>query len=242
MNYLITIPARLKSTRLPNKPLIKIKGKEILLRTYERFLSAIKDSKKIVVATDHEIIYNFCLQNNIQVIMTSESCLTGTDRICEVANKFPADVYINVQGDEPVLNPKDLIKLIKFVKKDPSKIYNGYAEIEDKKNYYSPNIPKVIFHPKTKLLMYISRAAIPSDKTFNFVKAWKQVCIYAYPRNALRAFSLSKKTPLEDIEDIEILRFLELGYEVKMISLSGSGIAVDVPEDIKKVETYLDEN
>ena len=90
--------------------------------------------------------------------------------------------------------------------------------------------------------MYISRAAIPSDKTFNFVKAWKQVCIYAYPRNALRAFSLSKKTPLEDIEDIEILRFLELGYEVKMISLSGSGIAVDVPEDIKKVETYLDEN
>ena len=81
MNYLITIPARLKSTRLPNKPLIKIKGKEILLRTYERCLSAIKDSKKIVVATDHEIIYNFCLQNNIQVIMTSESCLTGTDRI-----------------------------------------------------------------------------------------------------------------------------------------------------------------
>ena len=188
MNYLITIPARLKSTRLPNKPLIKIKGKEILLRTYERCLSAIKDSKKIVVATDHEIIYNFCLQNNIQVIMTSESCLTGTDRICEVANKFPADVYINVQGDEPVLNPKDLIKLIKFVKKDPSKIYNGYAEIEDKKNYYSPNIPKVIFHPKTKLLMYISRTVIPSDKTFNFVKAWKQVCIYAYPRNALRAF------------------------------------------------------
>ena len=242
MSYLIIIPARLKSSRLPNKPLIKIKGKEILLRTYERCLSAVRDPNKIIVATDHEKIYNFCLQNNIQVLMTSESCLTGTDRICEVVNKFPADVYINVQGDEPVLNPKDLKKVIKFVKKDPGKIYNGYAEIKDEKKFYSPNIPKVIFHPKTKLLMYISRAAIPSDKSFDFIKAWKQVCIYAYPKNALIAFSSNKKTPLEEIEDIEVLRFLELGYEVKMISLSGNGIAVDVPEDIKKVEAYLDEN
>ena len=102
--------------------------------------------------------------------MTSESCLTGTDRICEVANKFPADVYINVQGDEPVLNPKDLIKLIKFVKKDPSKIYNGYAEIEDKKNYYSPNIQSY-FPSENKIVNVYFSSAIPSDKTFNFVKA-----------------------------------------------------------------------
>ena len=193
MNYLVTIPARLKSTRLPNKPLIKIKGKEILLRTYERCIAAVKDSKKIIVATDHEKVYNFCIQNNIQVLMTSESCLTGTDRICEVVKKIPADIYINVQGDEPILDPNDLKKVISSASKDPDKIYNGYAEIKSQENYFSPNIPKVIFNPRTKFLMYMSRAAIPSNKTFDFVKAWKQVCIYAYPKNALKAFSSAKK-------------------------------------------------
>ncbi len=242
MKYLIVIPARLKSTRLPNKPLIKIKGKEILLRTYERCLQAVNDPKKIIVATDHQSIVAFCQEKNINVIMTSEQCLTGTDRVCEVAKKINADTYINVQGDEPIIDPEDLKKVIEIVEKDPKKVYNGYAEIKTKHNYFSPNIPKVIFHPTTKELMYMSRAAIPANKSFTFEKAWKQVCIYAFPKDSLVAFSATNKTPLEAIEDIEVLRFLELGYTVQMISLSGNGIAVDVPEDIKKVEAYLDEN
>lgn len=242
MKYLIVIPARLKSTRLPNKPLIKILGKEILLRTYERCLSAVDSPEKIVVATDHKSIVSFCESHSIQVILTSENCLTGTDRVAEVAQKITADTYINVQGDEPVLDPEDLSKVIKAAEKDPTMVYNGYAEIEQETNYYSPNIPKVIFHPSTKKLMYMSRAAIPANKQFGFEKAWKQVCIYAFPKDSLMAFSTSQKTPLEAIEDIEVLRFLELGYSVQMISLSGKSIAVDVPEDIQKVETYLDEH
>lgn len=242
MKYLVVIPARLKSTRLPNKPLIKIKGKEILLRTYERCLQAVNDPQKIIVATDHQSIVAFCQEKNINVIMTSEQCLTGTDRVCEVAKKINADTYINVQGDEPIIDPEDLKKVIEIVEKDPKKVYNGYAEIKTKHNYFSPNIPKVIFHPTTKELMYMSRAAIPANKSFTFEKAWKQVCIYAFPKDSLVAFSATNKTPLEALEDIEVLRFLELGYTVQMISLSGNGIAVDVPEDIKKVEAYLNEN
>ena len=242
MKYLVVIPARLKSTRLPNKPLIKIKGKEILLRTYERCLQAVNDPQKIIVATDHQSIVAFCQEKNINVIMTSEQCLTGTDRVCEVAKKINADTYINVQGDEPIIDPEDLKKVIEIVEKDPKKVYNGYAEIKTKHNYFSPNIPKVIFHPTTKELMYMSRAAIPANKSFTFDKAWKQVCIYAFPKDSLVAFSATNKTPLEALEDIEVLRFLELGYTVQMISLSGNGIAVDVPEDIKKVEAYLNEN
>ena len=119
---------------------------------------------------------------------------------------------------------------------------NPYAEIKDKNNYFSPNIPKVIFHPITKNLIYMSRAAIPANKKFSFEKAWKQVCIYAFPKASLLAFSTNSKTPLEAIEDIEVLRFLELGYRVQMIPLSGNGISIDVPEDIKKVESYLNEN
>lgn len=242
MKYLIVIPARLKSTRLPNKPLIKIQGKEILLRTYERCLEAIDNPEKIIVATDHQSIVSFCQEKNINVVMTSEQCLTGTDRVCEVANRISADTYINVQGDEPILDPEDLKKVIATVEKDSKKVYNGYAEIKTEENYFSPNIPKVIFHPQTKELMYMSRAAIPANKRFTFEKAWKQVCIYAFPKDSLLAFSSTNKTPLEEIEDIEVLRFLELGYKVEMIPLSGKGIAVDVPEDIKKVEAYLDEN
>ena len=242
MKYLIVIPARLKSSRLPNKPLIKIQGKEILLRTYERCLLAVNDPKNIIVATDHQSIFSFCQENNINVIMTSDHCLTGTDRVYEVAKKINADTYINVQGDEPILDPDDLKKIIANVEKDPNKIYNGYAEIKTEHNYFSPNIPKVIFNPNTKELMYMSRAAIPANKSFTFERAWKQVCIYAFPKDSLTAFSANDKTPLEAIEDIEVLRFLELGYKVQMIPLSGNGIAVDVPEDIKKVEAYLDEN
>jgi len=238
MNYLIVIPARLKSSRLPNKPLIKIRGKEVLLRTYEQCLLATNSPEKIIVATDHESIIHFCEEHSIQVIMTSEHCLTGTDRVSEVANKIKADSYINVQGDEPILNPEDLRKVIASVEENPEKIYNGFAEIKEEEKFFSPNIPKVIFHPVTKELMYMSRAAIPANKKFTFDKAWKQVCIYA----CLDAFSRNEKTPLEAIEDIEVLRFLELGYSVQMISLSGDGIAVDVPEDIIKIETYLNEN
>lgn len=241
MNYLIVIPARLKSTRIPNKPLIKIQGKEILLRTYERCLLATNNPNQIIVATDHETIAQFCEKNSIQVIMTSESCLTGTDRVSEVASKIKADSYINVQGDEPVLNPEDLKKIIRHVKENPNRIYNGYAEIKDEKNYYSPNIPKVIFHPQSQELVYMSRAAIPANKSLSFEKAWKQVCIYAFPKECLDSFSSHKKTPLEAVEDIEVLRFLELGFPVQMVNLSGSGIAVDVPEDIVKVEAYLNE-
>ena len=242
MKYLIVIPARLKSTRLPNKPLIKIKGKEILFRTYERCLLAVNDPKKIVVATDHQSIISFCQERNINVVMTSDQCLTGTDRVCEVAKKISADTYINVQGDEPILDPEDLKKVISTVEKNPKKVYNGYAKIKIKHNYFSPNIPKVVFHPTTKELIYMSRAAIPANKNYTFEKAWKQVCIYAFPKDSLVAFSATNKTPLEATEDIEVLRFLELGYTVQMIALSGNGIAVDVPEDIKKVEAYLNEN
>jgi 3-deoxy-manno-octulosonate cytidylyltransferase (CMP-KDO synthetase) len=240
MNYLIVIPARLESTRLPSKPLIKIKGKEILLRTYERCLNAVGDSSKIIVATDDIKIISFCKKHSIQVILTSKSCLTGTDRVSEVSKKINADSYINVQGDEPILDPEDLKTIIEAVKLNPNKVYNGYAAIKTKEDFFNPNIPKVIYHPVTNNLMYMSRAAIPSNKLLTFEKAWKQVCIYAFPKKILMEFSSSLKTPLEAMEDIEILRVLELGHTVKMLQMTGHSIAVDVQEDIEKVEAYLD--
>ena len=98
-----------------------------------------------------------------------------------------------------IVKAKNVFIDLAFLQTLPAKeFYNGYAEIKSQENYFSPNIPKVIFNPRTKFLMYMSRAAIPSNKTFDFVKAWKQVCIYAYPKNALKAFSSAKKTTLEE--------------------------------------------
>jgi 3-deoxy-manno-octulosonate cytidylyltransferase (CMP-KDO synthetase) len=237
-DYVLIIPARYSSSRLPGKPLIKISGIEMILRTYNR-CSSVVDQKKIFVATESKLIEDFCIKNSIQVVMTSEECLTGTDRIAEVSTKISAPVYINVQGDEPILNPADLLDLINASMQKPNSIFNGYCKIDNKEQYLSKSIPKVVFSEDEKLL-YMSRSPIPYSRSMKSIKAFRQVCIYAFPINALKIFSNNtKKTFFEMTEDIEILRFLELGCEVNMIKMSSDSVAVDVPEDIEKVEKLL---
>ncbi|MBD8071097.1 3-deoxy-manno-octulosonate cytidylyltransferase [Bacillus sp. PS06] len=240
MNYCVIIPARFKSTRLPGKPLINLAGIPMVIRTYKQCIKACP-AEKVYVATDDVRIKEVCELNNIQVVMTSSSCLTGTDRIAECANYIDADVYINVQGDEPLFNPDDLERLISYTEKYPSEILNGYCEINDESLYRSGSIPKVVFRPDGRLL-YMSRSPIPSNKEQSFEKAWRQVCAYAFPKQALMDFSrVSEKTNLERIEDIEILRFLELGWEVRMLELSSDSVAVDTPKDVQRVEAILEE-
>lgn len=236
-NFIVVIPARLKSTRLPEKPLIEIFGKSIIQRTYEQCLKAV-DKNLIFVATDSRRIYEHCTSLGIQTLMTSNVALTGTDRVFEVASKIKAKYYINVQGDEPVINPEDIKKVIENLDFSKEAIINGYTSIEDEKEYLSRSTPKVVFKPNGNLL-YMSRSPIPGNKTGNFRKGWRQVCIYAFPFKPLQHFSTGKKTPLEEEEDIEILRFLELNYEVKMLELSAQSIPVDLPDDVLKVEEYL---
>lgn len=237
-DFVVVIPARYESTRLPGKPLINIHGKSLLLRTYERCLKAV-NREKIYVATDDKRIYKHCLKNNIQVEMTSSKCITGTDRIAEFAKKIKSKIYINVQGDEPLMNPEDIVKVIESSRLHPDEVINGYASIKHNEEYLSLTIPKVVFRPDGRLL-YMSRNPIPGNKTGKFVKSWRQICVYAFPYDALMNFAKkNKKTLLEQEEDIEILRFLELGYDVRMIKLSGDSIAVDTPEDVKKVNDKL---
>ena len=234
MDTAIIIPARYQSTRFPGKPLINILGKSMIRRVWEQCEKAIP-SKNIFVATDSEKIKNHCLENNIQVLLTSSDCLTGTDRVYEASKQIQAETIINVQGDEPLINPADIKKVIEESKRYPNKIINAMCPILEEKDFRSINIPKVVVRKDFQLL-YMSRAPIPIDKINSFSKAWKQVCIYAFPKNALKSFSLEgSKTPLEFLEDIEILRFLELGYDIKMIEVSTSSIAVDVPKDVKRV-------
>jgi len=236
-DYIIVIPARLKSTRLPNKPLIKILGKSLIQRTYEQCVKAV-DPRLIYIATDSKIVEGHCRQFGAQVLMTSKNALTGTDRVFEVAKSINAKYYINVQGDEPIFNPDDIKYFIENLDFQKETILNGYTTIQSEEQFKSNSIPKVVFKPNGDLL-YMSRSSIPGNKKGEFIKAWRQVCIYAFSYNALEKFNSVGKTLLEQYEDIEILRFLELNMNVKMIQLSSHSIAVDVQEDIIKVENYL---
>jgi len=241
MNYYLVIPARFKSKRLPGKPLLDICGLPMIIRTYRQCAKVIP-KYKILVATDDSRIKNVCQKENIQVVMTSKNCLTGTDRIAEVAKKFKAKFYINVQGDEPICNISDIKKLIKFAKKNPNKIINGYTRITNKKDFYSGHIPKVVFRKDGRLL-YQSRAPIPTTKQKEFVYAWRQVCIYSLPYKSLKVFSSSKtKTTLESLEDCELLRFLELGHEIKMIKMSNKSISVDTKDSLALVRKIIKKN
>ena len=238
MKYVVVIPARYKSKRLPGKPLANIGGLPMIVRTYNQCAKVISKDK-IVVATDNLKIKNVCDEHNIKSIITSNNCLTGTDRVAEVAKKIKCNFYINVQGDEPFFNPNDLKLLIKQAKKKPKEVINGYTEIKDRKLFFSSSIPKVVFDKK-EYLLYMSRGPIPSNKAREFKKAWRQVCAYSFPRKALFDFANTKnKTPIESLEDIEILRFLEKGYKVKMIKMSNKSLAVDNNEDLEKAKIYL---
>ncbi len=240
MNYVVIIPARYGSSRLEGKPLISLCGIPMVVRTYQQCIKACPP-EKVFVACDDERIKVVCEQYNIQVLMTSSDCLTGTDRVAECAQQLDADVYINIQGDEPVFDPKDLETFINAAQQFPSEVLNGVCEIKDEELFKSGTIPKAVMRADGRLL-YMSRAGIPISKNHEFIKSWRQVCIYAFPKKALEIFKKQKvKTPLEQIEDIEILRFLELGWEVRMISLSMQSVAVDTPEDIPRVEQVIQE-
>jgi 3-deoxy-manno-octulosonate cytidylyltransferase (CMP-KDO synthetase) len=235
MNYLVVIPARLRSTRLKNKALIKIKGIPMIIRTFLR-CSEVVPVSKIVVATDNIKIIKICNSYKVPSILTSKKCLTGSDRVAEVSKKINAKIYINLQGDEPVFPKKDLISFIKEASKNYNRILNGYCKINNKKQFFNYNVPKVLINNLSELL-YMSRAAIPSNKKGTFQAGLRQVCIYSYPKKILNKIygKNKKKSFLEQKEDIEILRLLEKNYKIKMIKLSNKSISIDTRSDLKKL-------
>lgn len=242
MKTIIVIPARYKSSRFPGKPLVELLGKPMIQWVAELSARAVGQAN-VYIATDDIRIQEAVLKMGYQVVMTSESCLTGTDRLSEVAHKIDADIYINVQGDEPLINPEDILKVIEAKKANPNDVVNAYAVIGEDEDPHSVNIPKVIFS-EDKRLVYMSRQALPGykDEKNAPTEYYKQVCIYAFNRKELLDYGLfSRKSTLEHSEDIEIVRFLEWGQTIRLVRTRPGSLAVDVPEDVAKVEKALKE-
>ncbi|MDB9799550.1 3-deoxy-manno-octulosonate cytidylyltransferase [Pelagibacteraceae bacterium] len=241
MKKVIIIPARLNSTRFYAKPLKKILNRELVLRVADRCASVL-GKENLYVATDHKKIFNIVRKAKYKAVMTSSKCLTGSDRVAEASKKIKSDIYINVQGDEPLVSPNDIKKIISQKIRFPNHIVCGFSKIGLSENPSSINIPKVVMNAKNELL-YISRSLIPASKNKNKNKKqkyYKQVCIYAFNKKQLiKYYSMKKKSIIESIEDIEILRFFDLGIKIKMVELKSKTIAVDEKNDIKKVEKIL---
>jgi 3-deoxy-manno-octulosonate cytidylyltransferase (CMP-KDO synthetase) len=228
--FVIVIPARFKSSRFPGKPLAKIKGKPMIYHVWMQCIKAVSRDN-VFIATDDKKIQDVCKTYSMNCQMTSSKCKTGTDRMYDFSKKISSEIYINVQGDEPQINPKDIKKIVNLGLRNKDKIFNGMCKIKDHKDGYKSQVPKVVFD-KYNNLMYMSRAPIPNNKYLDNKHFYKQICIYSIPKKYLKIFGTTKKTKFEKIEDIEINRFLELGYKVKMIELSDT-ISVDYPSDLK---------
>lgn len=233
------IPARYESSRFEGKPLAKISGIPMLKRTFDQAKKC-NGLDELLVATDDERIQAFCESEGMRCEMTSKDCLTGTDRVAEVARKTDYDFYINIQGDEPVIDPRTLDQIEQAYRThlDEYIAYNMYKRVQPDEQPESPAVIKVIVNEKDEL-MYMSRHPVPFEKGKNEKGYLKQVCVYGFTRKALELFSATGKAPVEMSEDIEILRFLEKGYKVGMVETTLDSIAVDVPEDIARVEEWL---
>jgi len=242
LRILGVIPARYKSSRFEGKPLCIIKDIPMIKRTYTQALKS-RLLTKLVVATDSKKIQDYCINENIPVVMTSESCLTGTDRIAQVAKENHYDLYVNIQGDEPVIDPISIDEVVSDYKTygDEYVAYNLYKKISSSDEISADTIIKTIVNEKDELI-YMSRLGVPFNKSDKQPTFKKQVCVYGFTKKALEVFSSRDKTLNELHEDIEILRFIDMGYKVKMKETTVDSIAVDIPDDVKKVEQFLDKN
>jgi len=237
--FVIIVPARFGSSRYRGKPLAKILGKEMVIRVAD-ICKKVSGLKNLFVATDSKKIAKVVSDNGYKYLMTSSRCLTGTDRVAEAAMKIKSDIYINVQGDEPTINPVDIKKVISAKIKFPNHVICGYDKVHGFENPKNINLPKVVVNSKSELI-YISRALVPGTKKENQKISYnKQVCIYAFNKIQLKKFYLyKKKSNTEKIEDIEILRFFDLNIKVKMIKLNSNSVAVDELKDVKKAEKII---
>lgn len=240
MRSVVIIPARYTSSRYPGKPLVPLLGKPMILWIAELSARAI-GTENVYVATEDNRIAETVQNDGFQAVMTSNDALTGTDRLAEAAERVRADIYINVQGDEPLADPFDILKVRDAKEAHYDCVINGMSWVGDNEEPHNINIPKVITNERNELI-YMSRVPLPGFKDAKHApqRYRKQVCIYAFTQNELRAFrEFGRKSALEQCEDIEILRFLELGKTIRMVETRPGSLAVDTPEDVAGVEAAL---
>jgi 3-deoxy-manno-octulosonate cytidylyltransferase (CMP-KDO synthetase) len=232
------IPARYASTRFPGKPLADIIGKPMIQHVYE---SAAKSKllSEVIIATDDKRIFNAVKEFGANVVMTSTKHQSGTDRIGEVVKIIKCDIAVNIQGDEPFIDYRNIDKAIEPLIKDKSiKVSTICYRITNKSEIQNPNIVKVVFD-KDNFALYFSRSTVPYDRdNSNSIRYYKHIGLYVYRKDYLLKLIKLKPTKLETAEKLEQLRILEAGEKIKVVETKIDSHSVDTKEDLKKIKKY----
>src|SRR3972149_3348679 len=248
MNVIAIIPARYGSTRLDGKPLLDIGGKPMVQWVYERAKKA-KLIRDVMVATDDKRVMSAVERFGGKAVMTSSSHRSGTDRIAEAAGSLNADVIVNVQGDEPLIEPEMIDEAIKPLLAESSLLISTLkTRIANEEELKDPNVVKVVTD-REGFAIYFSRLPIPyvrESSEFGVrsseLKAtyYKHIGLYVYRKDFLLKFAKMKPTPLEDAEKLEQLRVLENGYKIKVVETKYNSVGVDTQEDLEKVRKIVE--
>ena len=237
MRCAIVIPARMGSTRFPGKPLCDLLGKPMVQWVFEA--AARSDvADRVVVATPDKEIADACAQFGAETAMTSHQHVTGTDRIAEVARSIRADVYVNVQGDEPLVQPSSIATCAQLLLDDRAvEMGSVYCECPSEE-LDEPAVVKVVTDDDG-FALYFSRYPIPYPRNARDLPVKKHVGLYSYRGSSLQRFAEWPMSPLERAEGLEQLRFLEHGVRIAMAKAAGTELAVDTPEQADQVREIL---
>jgi 3-deoxy-D-manno-octulosonate cytidylyltransferase len=240
MKVAAMIPARYDSQRFPGKLMKDLCGKTIILRTYEAAVqSGLFD--EVYVITDSQIIFDEIKSHNGKVKMSRKRHNTGTDRIAEFATDIDAQIIINIQGDEPFINTRDLNALIEVFKNDPYEVIDLASlmiKIKNKNDFLDPNQVKVVTDTDN-FAIYFSRAPIPYSREHIFEKAYKHIGVYAFRKEILQEIATLPQTDLEQIEKLENLRFIQNGMMIKMIETDMVNFGIDTEADLEKARIFF---
>lgn len=241
MRAVALIPARLGATRFPNKMLAKIKGKSVIVRTYESTV-ATGLFAEVLVVTDSDEIMQEVISNGGKAVKSKKEYESGTDRIAEVAANMDADVFVNVQGDEPFVQKAPLEQLLQlFSGSDGNSVQVAslVQELHEASSINDPNYVKVVLDNRQNALFF-SRSVIPYPRNASAaITYYEHIGVYAFRKQALMDFTNWPMTPLESVEKIECLRFLEHGVSIRMAISKYMGVEIDMPEDIAKAEMLM---
>lgn len=235
----IIIPSRYASTRLHAKPLIEVEGKPIIQWVYEK-ASAVKQADEVIVATDHEEIYNCVKSFGGQVEMTKEDHKCGSDRIAEVAQRHPdMDYIVNLQGDEPMITPESIDSVITALKTgENADIATLLRVIDDEKEVENPNLVKCVID-NNNFALYFSRSKIPYERNFGEAVFYGHIGLYGYKREALFKMTSLPQTMLEKTESLEQLRALQSGMRIITSIVNFKPIGIDTKEDVEEFKKAI---
>jgi 3-deoxy-manno-octulosonate cytidylyltransferase (CMP-KDO synthetase) len=235
------IPARYAATRFPGKLMQKLGNKTVILHTHDNTI-ATGLFDEVIVATDSDIIYKEITGNGGKAVMSRKPHESGSDRIAEVVADLAADIVINVQGDEPFVQKEPLEKLLEVFKGEEGKkvqVASLMQELKEKKFVEDPNYVKVVVDRNMNAIFF-SRSVIPYPRnTETAITYYEHIGVYAFRKQALMNFTNWPVSPLENIEKIECLRYLEYGVPVKMVVTTYMGVEIDTPEDLVRAEKLL---